>query len=119
MITMDEQIQDSQPSGGYNDLENYAEMLKPFENDAAAESAVREFFNAVREIRKKCRIADVHVIMFVPVENETRMSSFHLGNSALVEIMCASALGIAQKENNERVTALIGTQAKNRKSRKK
>jgi len=45
-----------------NDFENYRKMSEPFQSVEEADEALKNFYQAIEEARKKFRIMDVHNI---------------------------------------------------------
>lgn len=85
---------------GKNDFGNYRKMSEPFPSVEEANVALKNFYRAVEEARKKFHIMDVHVIVKMNVlRGETEgaaMTSAHYGNTLEGAPMCAWGLGQEQ-----------------------
>lgn len=95
-----------------NDPDNYREMSKPFASPNEANGALTLFFDEVRELRKKHRIRDVHMLVSVRttdadgVEGDA-MSASHLGDPAVGELMLAWGFGRAGAERRQTIRRIM------------
>ncbi len=101
------------------DEANYRKMLEPFESDAAANAALEAFFNDLRELRAKHRIADVYTIAMInsiqPDGTEGQaMARAMNGNGLNGETMVAWALGQEQANRQQNIATILAAGGRRR-----
>lgn len=94
------------PDKSIVDAANYHEMSKPFSSHDEANAAVDGFWEEFYALRNKYRLADVHVIISVNVEDGACFLSMHAGSSTQAERMTAWAFGKASAERQQQVSQL-------------
>lgn len=95
-----------------NDLGLYRALSQPFESYEAANEAIEAFMTAVRDLREKHRLQNVHVIVsglaVGPAGEEGRwMTSAHNGDELLAEAMVAWAFGRESVFRQERIAEAV------------
>lgn len=103
--------------------ETYREMSKPHASLEEANKEITAFEEAVFELRKKHKIADVYIVISDSMINEEGKEgqfflTFQMGDALKSEGMLAYALGRAQKERQERIGEILagsGIRHSNRK----
>ena len=92
---------------------NYQEMSQPFPDLDAANVAINGFWDDFYALRNKYRLADVHVVIRVPVactegdHAPHAMITMHAGDSMHAESMCAYAFGQASAERQAAILSVI------------
>jgi len=94
-----------------NNPANYRELSEPFETPEAANKALDNFYEMVREARHENHIADVHIITKINVMNGevegSGISSAHFGNSLEGAAMCAWGYGKEQSDRESVIRQFI------------
>lgn len=98
------------PSPFVPDPALYRDLSAPFASPEDAQAALAAFWADVQEARKRHRLADVVVVVQVPVrfgeEEGVSASVSHLGNWQNKEAMLARALGDASAEREALLAVL-------------
>jgi len=98
-----------------NDFENYRKMSEPLQTVEEADEALKNFYQAIEEARKKFRIMDVHNICKINVVNagieKSAMVSAHFGNTLEGAPMCAWAFAEARDELNSALSKIVKQEA--------
>jgi len=89
----------------------YRELSVPFESAEAANAALTAFYEEVRELRKKHKITDLHLICQVSAnfkdddgEDEGQlMAVCHFGSELMIEGMTGYAFGKAHADSKARI----------------
>ena len=94
-----------------NDFENYRKMSEPFRTVEEADEALKNFFQAIEEARKKFRIMDAHIICKLNVihasEEKSVMVTAHFGNTLESAPMCAWAFAEARDELKSALSKIV------------
>ena len=76
----------------HNDPKHYEELNQPFINGKVADKAISDFMDEVSQARDKFKLADVHVLVLVPVMKGRKkahgISSAHFGYELNAAQMC-------------------------------
>lgn len=102
----------SENTEGWHDPKNYRAMSEPHATPEAANAALELFLNGVKELRRTCRIQDVHVccaftVLYGDGEEGTAMSDAHYGDVTRSEAMLAFAFGKATTARRELVNKFL------------
>ncbi len=90
----------------------YRALSEPFENFAAANEAINDFFKDVRDLRAKHRLADVYIILRGSALGEDGdegdwIISQHHGSSLNCESMTAWAFGQEATRRQESIAKVV------------
>lgn len=94
--------------GGSANPERYMKCAEPFKTQDEAEQALRDFLDAVEELREKHRIANVAIVV---KDSSWDIGTFMVdgfwGSEMEQETMLAFSLGRAQSDRQERIDRLM------------
>ena len=97
---------------GFNDADNYAEMMKPHADAEAADTTLKAFFQELYELRNKHRLANVSVIVSDSVSGSGCFYwSGHCGDENQREAMAAWNLGNSSSARQDAIRQAMATGA--------
>lgn len=97
--------------GVIRDSATYREMAEPYETSDEADAALNAFFEELRELRKKHRIANTYTVAQVSALDDEGyeqdlITAAHNGDNQRVLAMVAWAFGREQKHHEQMVRRL-------------
>ncbi len=94
----------------HNDPGHYEEMSNPFASGKIADEAINGFLDEVHAARDKYKLADVHVLVMVPITKNKKIihgiSYAHFGYELNAAQMCEWGLSKALQKQREVILKL-------------
>jgi hypothetical protein len=102
-----------EPTASVNDPVNYHELNKGFPTQEEAQAAINGFWDEFYALRNKYRLADVSVVVRVPIQDQSEgvgdcLLTLHAGSELHEESMLAWAYGQAAQRRQDRLLRLVG-----------